>query len=56
MMILLVFGVMIVATVVLFWRLMTQTSYRVKNRDEPIVERQGRSADRPGPDLRKMLD
>lgn len=56
MMILLVFLALIVLTGLLFWRLTTQTSYRVKNRDEPVMQREGRSADRIGPDLRKMLD
>lgn len=56
MVILLVFLVLVVAAGLLFWRLTTQTSYKVKNRDVRTEQRQGRSADRTGPDLRKMLD
>lgn len=56
MVILLFFLGLIVAAGLVIWRVSTQSGYRVKNRDEPIVRLQGRSADRTGPDLRKMLD
>ncbi|MEL7157760.1 MAG: hypothetical protein AAFN30_14320 [Actinomycetota bacterium] len=53
---LLLFGAMIVVAMLFIWSLTRQTGYRVKNRDVPKVERQGRSANRTGPDLKDMLD
>lgn len=53
---LLLFLAMLVIVGLVFWRVSTQTSYRVKNRDELRERRTGRSADRQGPDLRDMLD
>lgn len=53
---LLLFVAMTVVALIFIWSLTRQRSYRVKNRDVPKVERQGRSAGRTGPDLRDMLD
>lgn len=54
--ILLLFLVLIVAVALLFWRLSTQSGYRVKNRDKPRVVGQGRRMNENGPNLRDMLD
>ncbi|MDH3683055.1 MAG: hypothetical protein OEV40_24270 [Acidimicrobiia bacterium] len=53
---LLLFLALTVAAALLFWRVTTQTSYRVKNRDVRPHYSSHPRRERPGPDLSKMLD
>lgn len=53
---LLLFLALTVAAALLFWRVATQRSYRVKNRDMRPHYTAYRRRERPGPDLSKMLD
>lgn len=53
---LLLFLALIVLSGLLFWRLNTQTGYRIKNRDIRPHYTSRPKRERPGPDLSDMLD